>query len=338
MNFGWEIDAYGSHGSRLTACLEAAALAPSVHNSQPWRFQVSPGQIDVVLDPDRVLRAIDPRGREAWISVGAALLNLRVAVLAAGRVPMSRLLPDPRRPELAATVTIGAPYRPDPTVHALAGAIPRRRTNRRPFRDIEVRDEVLDQLITAARSEGATLAITDPVGREAVLSLAVTANHWQRTDAAYVEELRTWTAVPPGSTSGIPARSLGPVDARGSLPLRDFGVAHPEATRRVARFEDAPTVAILYTTGDEPQDWLRAGQAMQRALLTATVRGVANTPITAPTEQPELRALLGDDDMGHVAQLILRLGYGEPVPPTPRRPIAELVDVVEAPRRPSVEV
>src|SRR5262249_39091739 len=154
--------------------------------------------------------AIDPRGREAWISVGAAILNLRLAMLAAGRVPMSRLLPDPREPTLAATVRVGAPYRPEETVRALAGAIPRRRTTRRPFRDIEVRDEVLDQLADAARAEGATFAATDPTGRESVLSLAVTANHWQRHDPAYVEELRAWTAVPISSTSGIPSQSLGP--------------------------------------------------------------------------------------------------------------------------------
>jgi nitroreductase len=327
MMVGWEIDRSGSHGRNLAGCLEAGTLAPSVHNSQPWRFRVAPDRIDVMLDKDRVLPAIDPQAGEAWISVGAAILNLRVAILAAGRVPMSRLLPDPRRPELAATVTLGGTHRPDQSVRALASAIPLRRTNRRPFRDIEVRDDVLDQLAAAARTEGATFATTDPVGRQFVLSIARTANNWQREDPAYVEELRAWTAVPAGSTSGIPARSLGPVDERGLLPMRDFGAAHPLASRRIARFEDAPTVAILCTTGDSPRDWLGAGQAMERVLLTATVRGVANTPITAPTEQPALRSQLGDEYLRQVPQVILRLGYGNPVPPTPRRPIAEVVDV-----------
>ena len=329
MMFGWEVDLYGSHGRKLAECLEAAVLAPSVHNTQPWRLRLVPGRVDVLLDRDRLLPVIDPGAREAWMSVGAAILNLRVAVLAAGRMPMSRLLPDPHTPEHAATITFGGPHQPDETIQMLAGAIPKRRTNRRPFRDIEVRDEVLDQLTAAARVEGARLAVTDPVIREAVLSLALTANQWQRSDPAYVEELRTWTAVPDDSTSGIPARSLGPVDARGALPLRDFGLAHPEAPRRIAPFEYAPTVAIVYTAGDTPLDWLRAGQAMERVLLTATVRGVCNTPITAPTELPELRALLGDEHIGQVAQVILRLGYGNPVPSTPRRPVRDVIEIAE---------
>ncbi len=331
MTLGWEIDPYGQHGARLTGCLESAALAPSVHNSQPWRLRISPDRVDVLLDPARQLTAIDPSGREAWISIGAAILNLRIAVLAAGQVPMTQLLPDPdEQPDLAATIMVGGPYRPDEAVRALATAIPRRRTNRRPFRDIEVRDEVLDQMSGAARVEGATMVVTDPIAREAVLGLVRTANAWQRDDPAYIEELRDWTAVPEGSDAGIPTGSFGPVDDRDVLPLRDFGAGHPDVTRRIGRFEDAPTLTVLYTAGDGRLAWLRAGQAMERVLLTATVRGVASTPMTAPTELSELRGLLDDTAAARYAQLILRLGYGDPVPATPRRPIHEFVEIANA--------
>jgi nitroreductase len=315
-------------GHRLTACLEAAAAAPSVHNSQPWRFRVAPGVVDVLIDEGRLLHAIDPHAREAWMSVGAAVLNLRVALLADGRTPFTRLLPDPAEPALAARIVIGRPHQPDMTVRALASAIPKRRTNRRPFRDIEVRGEVLDQLAVAARTEGATMAIADEVGRMGILALIRTANEWQREDVAYLDELRDWTGVDPERRDGIPARSLGALDRDDVLPLRDFGAVHPELPRRLARFEAAPTVVVLYTLGDGRYEWLRAGQAMERVLLTATVRGVANTPMTAPIETAELRGLLAEDATHRVAQVILRLGYGDPVPATPRRPVAEMVDVV----------
>jgi nitroreductase len=315
-------------GPRLTACLEAAAAAPSLHNSQPWRFRISPGVIDVLVDKERLLHAIDPDGREAWISVGAAILNLRVALLADGRTPFARLLPDPTEPDLAARIVIGRPYQPDMTVKALASAIPKRRTNRRPFRDIEVRDEVLDQLAAAARTEGAAMAVADEPGRQGILGLTRAANDWQHDDPGYLNELRNWTDVDLERRDGIPARSLGPVDRDGVLPLRDFGAGHPELPRRLARFEPAPTVVVLYTAGDGCHEWLRAGQAMERVLLTATVRGVANTPMTAPIETPELRGLLTDDATHRVPQVILRLGYGDPVPATPRRPVDEMVGVV----------
>lgn len=329
MTLGHEIDSHGPQSTNLIACLEAAAMAPSIHNSQPWRFRVAGDRIEVMLDQDRLLSAIDPTGREAWMSVGAALLNLRVAMLAGGRVPLSQLLPDARRPEVAASVRFGGHYRPDATVRALFGAIPIRRTNRRPFRDIEVRGEVLNQLAVAARVEGATMVTTDAIGRRSLLAVVETANNWQRESTGYMEELRIWTAVPADGSAGIPARSFGPLDESGGLPLRDFGAAYPDLPRRQRPFEHTPTLVILYTTGDEPCDWLRAGQAMERVLLTATVRGVANTPISAPTEEPTLRALLGDEFGDHVAQVVLRLGYGEPVPPTPRRPITDLVDIIE---------
>jgi nitroreductase len=313
-------------GSRLTTCLESAILAPSVHNSQPWRFRIHQDRIDVLIDPTRRLPAIDPAGREAMISVGAAVLNLRVAILAAGRIPLTQLLPDVEEPDVVARIALSGQHRADGTVRALASAISKRRTNRRPFRDIEVRDEVIDQLSAAARAEAATLAVADPIGREAILGLVRTANDWQRDDEGYIDELATWTEFDPLRRDGIPARSFGPTDDTDVMPLRDFGLAHPDVPRRMARFEIAPTVVVLYTTGDGPLQWLRAGQAMERVLLTATVRGVSNTPMTAPTELPELRALLSDPDDGRVAQVILRLGYGDPCPPTPRRPLADVVE------------
>jgi nitroreductase len=304
-------------------------MAPSIHNSQPWGFRVIGDRIEVMLNRNRLLSVIDPSGREAWMSVGAALLNLRVAILAGGRVPLSTLLPDPSRPDLAASVRLGRQLRPDATIRALCAAIPVRRSNRRPFRDIEVRAEVLNQLAGAARVEGATMVTMDALGRRSVVAIAETANSWQRESSEYIEELRIWTAVPLDARAGIPAQSFGPLDESGALPLRDFGAAHPDLPRRQRPFEHTPTLAILYTTGDQPRDWLRAGQAMERVLLTATVRGVATTPISAPTEEPELRALLGDEFGDHVAQVILRLGYGDPVPSTPRRPVSDFVEVIE---------
>jgi len=312
----------------LIDCIEAATLAPSVHNSQPWRFRVSHDRVDVVTDVDRRLLTVDPSGREAMISVGAAILNLRVAILSFGRTPMTTLLPDPHDPRVAATVVLGPAHRPDTTVRSLASAISKRRTNRRPFRDVEVRDEVLDQLAVAARVEGGHLAIADDTSRNSILALVRTANEWQAEDAAYTEELWNWTERPSASGDGIPVRSFGPVDDREVLPLRDFGAARPETPRRLARFEATPTIAVLYSATDRPVDWLRAGQALERVLLTATVRGVATTPITAPTELPELRRLLDAGDDIRCAQVILRLGYGSPCPPTPRRPVSDVVTVV----------
>jgi len=166
---------YDQIGRVTRACLAAAILAPSVHNSQPWRFRVHRSWIDVLADRSRQLSVIDPGGRELIISVGAAVLNLRVAILGHGRVPILRIFPDPSSPDLVARVILGPVTVPDPTVRALLAAIPRRHTNRRPFSAASVPAPVVDELVAAAVAEGATLATADPSGRDAILGLAATA-------------------------------------------------------------------------------------------------------------------------------------------------------------------
>lgn len=323
MNVGWGTDPLGA---TWATCLQSAIAAPSVHNSQPWRFRLGSLHVDVFVDPSRRLAGIDPMGREAMISVGAAVLNLRVAILAAGRVPLTQLLPSPDEPELAARITLGAPHQPDATVRALASAIGQRRTNRRPFREIEIRGEVIDQLTTAARVEAVTLTVADPIGREAIFDVVRSAQEAHAHDQRYLAELANWTALDPMFGEGVPAQSFGPSHEWADVPVRDFGLAHPDVRRRHAWFEAAPTVVMLSTGADTPVQWLRAGQAMERVLLTATVRGVANTPMTALTELPELRGMLSESGDRRIVQVILRLGYGDPCAPTPRRPLADVLE------------
>ncbi|HKS98812.1 MAG TPA: nitroreductase family protein [Rugosimonospora sp.] len=320
----WTVNRAGQPGAALAECLRAATAAPSIHNSQPWRFRLGHG-IEVHADRTRLLPAIDPTGRELMISLGAAILNLRLAILDHGRLPLLRLLPEPTNPDLAARVTIGHPVRPDTTIQTLAAAIPRRHTNRHPFHNTPVPADVLDELHAAADVEGARLARTDPVGRDAILSLVRTADDWQRAEHRYRAELTTWTTTDHTRPDGIPATAFGPHDSLAALPLRDFGLTRPDAPRRTATFEPHPTIVLLSTFGDSPRQWLRAGQALQRVLLTATIRGLAATPMTQPLEYAELRNLLVDTRQGMAAQVILRLGYGPPAAGTPRRPLSEVL-------------
>jgi nitroreductase len=319
----WSVAADGTPGTALTACLEAAIAAPSIHNSQPWRFVVRRGEVDVHADPGRRLTVVDPRGRELAISLGAALLNLRVAMLRHGRVPVTRLLPDRSQPDLAAQVRVGPPIDPDPTVRALAHAIPVRRTNRRPFTRVTIPDEVLAELVVAAEAEGATLTVVDDLGRDQILGLARSADRLLRRDPGYRAELGTWTGSAATRRDGVPRAAFGPWDALETLPLRDFGLTRPDEPRRSAHFEARPTLVVLATAGDTPEQWLRAGQALERVLLTATVRGLATTPLSQPLEVPALRELLTDG--AGAPQVILRVGYGPASAASPRRPLSDVV-------------
>jgi nitroreductase len=309
----------------LTACVESAVAAPSIHNSQPWRFRIHDGGVDVLADWHRRLEVIDPSGRELVISVGAAVFNLRVAVRQRGRVPVLRLLPEPGEPDLLARVVAGRPVAPHAAVDALAAAIPRRHTNRRPFAKTLVPATVFEELAAAARLEGAALRLADPVSRGAILGLVRTADQRLRAQGVYRAELTEWTLATPGRRDGVPPQAFGPWDALEALPLRDFGLTQPQLRRRSERFEPYPTIAVLSTDGDTTAHWLRSGQALQRVLLTATVHGLATTPMSQPLEIPVLRELITDTRTGRWAQVILRLGYAQPTVPTPRRPLADVL-------------
>jgi hypothetical protein len=209
-------------------------------------------------------------------------------------------------------------------IGALAEAIPHRQTNRRPFWSMPVPRTVLDAVMAAAHAEGGTLVVVDPATVPAVVDLARDAERLHRADRRYREELATWTVAEAGRADGVPPEVFGPRPELAALPLRDFDPDHTTA-RRVARFEREPTLAVLFTPGDGRHDWLRAGQALERVLLTATVHRLATTPLTQAVEVPRLRQLLSPPAGPGVVQSIIRLGYAGPVPHTPRRPLSDVL-------------
>jgi nitroreductase len=311
--------------TELLTCVEAAVAAPSLHNSQPWRFAIRPGGIDVYADRRHQLTVVDPLGREMVISLGAAVLNLRLAIHQSGWLPLCEAWPDPDEPDLVARVRPGPAVSPDPETVALAAAIPRRHTNRRPFERVMVPTTCLDEMAGAASAEGAVLSIADTAARSAILDLARTAELRLRAQGRYRAELASRTM--PGRTRRDPVRPQpgGAWNALETMPLRDFGLTMPEPRRHHEELEPYPTVLVLSTAGDEPDHWLRAGQAMQRVLLVATVHGLVATPTSRPLELPELRDLITARGSGMRAQLVLRVGYGQPAAASGRRPLADLL-------------
>lgn len=307
----------------LLDCVHAATAAPSLHNSQPWAFRLRRGAVDVYADPPRRLPVLDPAGREQLISVGAALFNLRLALRQAGYRSDVTLFPAPEDTDLVARVTAIHPAPVTPTVEALAAAIPHRHTNRRPFAHTPVPADVLEQFRDAARKEGAALAVASPPARDAILGMARSADRWLRARPGYRHELARWTGHDLRH-DGVPAAAAGPWDALETVPIRDF-TELSSLPRPSDKFEPYPTILMLATDGDQRADWVRAGQALQRVLLTATWRGLATTPIGQPVEVPAVRRMLIDPSAGLWVQMVLRIGYGQPVGRTPRRPLADVL-------------
>jgi nitroreductase len=314
------------------ALLEAATAAPSVHNSQPWLFEVGPRSIDLYADIDRQLKVADASGRSLLISCGAALLNLRVAADHLGFHPRVRLMPTPADLTHVARVDVDHRHDRPGLMDELYPAIWSRRTNRYPFWHRRIPRAVLGRMGEAVALENAILRVYDePAEVERIVRLLRDAEFEERRTPGVTEERQAWVArSAPGE--GIPRQALGPRAAGHGTPFRDLDPVGDRG-REVAPFEQAPTVALLSTVHDAPVDWVRSGQALQRALLVATNEGVSASFMNQPLEQPDLRWLVRSPltGRGHT-QMILRLGYGVPVPATPRRPISQ---VLRTPREPT---
>jgi hypothetical protein len=312
----------------ITALVESAILAPSVLNTQPWLFRSRAGVIDLYADPRRGLPVTDPQGRARAVSCGAALLNLRLAVFASGRIPVLRLLPDPSDPDHLAEVRIGGRHVATPVEQRLHSAIPLRRTNRLPFSSDGLEREVVPALVEAAAIEGGILHVLARSEVPDIIRSVRAADRALRRDQAARREILGWIRRNPSARDGISQLALGPAPRDPSAMVRDFAMATPIEGRGSADFETSPTLAVLYTRGDSPAEWVVAGQALQRVLLTATTHDVSSSLLTQPLEMPGLRGLLRVPTVGPVVpQALLRLGYGGTVPPTPRRPLAEVFDI-----------
>jgi nitroreductase len=309
----------------IAELMAAAGAAPSMHNTQPWRFRVLHARqtIELLADPERALPYSDPDGRGVHIACGAALFNLCLAAAVAGREPEVHLLPDPGRPLLLATVRLAGQHRVQEAERELHAAIGHRHTNRGPFSNRQLPPGVRAELTEAAALEGAVLHLLDHNETVRVLCLAHDAEREQLADPAYRAELARW-AGGERDREGIPDSALGPRAPDGPTPVRDFTPGHPGPVN-YAWFEEAPQLAVLSTERGGQATWLRAGRALQRVWLTATDRGIAVCPLTQPLETAGAWLVRDPRSGSGQPQMILRIGYGLPDSATPRRPASEWV-------------
>ncbi|NUS42694.1 MAG: NAD(P)H nitroreductase [Mycobacteriaceae bacterium] len=316
----------------IEAALTLAVRAPSIHNTQPWRWRVGDQSVHLYADTARQLSAADPDQRELLLSCGAALHHARVAFAALGWASLVHRLPNPAEPDHLAAIEL-VTHRPTASEVALSAAIPRRRTDRRRYGDWPLPAGHMQLLIERAAGYGSVLRRIEPGPAHARLSWALHAAAQAHLNSpAYRSELAAWSGRH-AATDGVPARNATFGRAGDEFPARHFSAP---VLRDPGRGPDGAALLALGTASDDRLSRLRAGEALSATLLTAANIGLASCLITEPLEMPDIRAAVRRDVLGDGAfpMAVLRIGWAPagagPIPSTPRRPLRDVLDPIES--------
>lgn len=310
---------------QIDVLLSAAVAAPSMHNTQPWRFEVNGHVIDVFLDGSRALPAEDPTGRAMRIAAGAATFNLRCAAASIGLATWFGLIPDPQDPDLVARIVVQPAGEPDHVFQRLAHEIPRRHTSREPVRPVHLTADDRTALVEAALAEGAELTWLQAEEVHEVLGMLIDTDLREIGDWHRRAERAHWVGGE-RATDGVPSSVLGPRSSAYPSPVRDMGTKPADQTRARASFEEDPALAVLSTEGDTPTDQLMAGLALQRVLLTATREGLKASFLNQPLEFDDLRRnVQRTTGKPGYAHMVIRFGHSTVKHTTPRRPVSVVV-------------
>ncbi|AHH97002.1 NAD(P)H nitroreductase [Kutzneria viridogrisea] len=321
--------ANGPDRQTIRSAVALATRAPSLHNSQPWRWRAAEHSLHLFADASRLLPATDPEGRDLLLSCGASLHHLQVALAAEGWASTVHRLPNPNRPDHLAAVEFHS-KEPERRDVELAAAIPRRHTDRRGYSSWEVPVALLDELAIVASDQGSALvAATDATARFQLASAMAKAALRQEADSEYAAELATWTGRSPFVVEGVPATVI-PASGRRHEDTTMRAFPNGLLTEPAGEESDAGALLVLATARDDVVWRLRAGEAMSAVLLAATDFRLATCPLSQVFELPDTRTLVRDRVLGGFGypQVVLRVGWAPvrsaPLPATPRRPLDEV--------------
>jgi len=314
----------------IARAVELACRAPSLHNSQPWRWVASPTALDLFTDPHRVVRSTDSSGREAIISCGAVLDHLRTAMAAAGWRTHVEEFPNPNRLEHLASIYFTPLEYVTQAWRDRADAISRRRSDRLPFEPPKDWQTFETTLRLAFGSDLVAIEGLADSARPLLLEASRLTEGLRRDDDFYHRELQWWTAAFRQS-EGIPPSDLVSRSEADRVGVDRRFPSSVVSDRRAATAQDQAKILVLSTAEDTRTDALHAGQALSKVLLECTIAGLATCPLTHITELEASRDIIRDLLVTNaMPQVLIRVGTAPDAeslpPPTPRRSLFEVLE------------
>ena len=344
----WEIKegnfpAKGKSEDKLQFLIRYAILAPSSHNSQPWKFSIRGNEIRVFADKTRWLKVADADQRELNISIGCALENLIIAAEHFGYAHQEDYFPE-GEDSLVAIVKLTSQGRIEKTRDPfLFEQIPRRYTNHNIYETREIPEAEMTRLHACiyeegfwifSTNEGPYIRFTEAELRRQIDELITRADSIQLTDRAYKEELGFWIGQGAFGTPWLMAKV-------GQLAVTYINISKGQTKKDSEMLLSAPALVALASAADDRKCQVITGQIFDRIALTATNLGMAIHPMSQILEVPQIKAELREllevpevkteiaklSPEEHVfPQQTFRLGYADPEKEhTPRRTVEEVL-------------
>ena len=315
----------------LRLIVAGATRAPSVHNTQPWRWRATARTLELHADRTRSLPATDPEGRNLVISCGAALHHAQVVAGALGWATLVDRHPEPDRPDLLARLEL-SPAPPAPNGADVLAAVEERCTDRRRFTSWPVPEERLDHLATVANQWGTrATALTDVTERFLAERLVLRAGEIQRRDQGAMSEQAAW--LERSAVDGIPVAALEDSGRGSGARTHRFEAAPPHLGVEEPDVQGSDGLVALYAAHDDPITWLRAGEGLSALWLTATRSGLSVVPLSQVIEVEQTRRAFRAEVLGGLAEplVLVRVGWQAMnrgrLPRTPRRSVGEVLQV-----------
>ncbi|MEV0270422.1 MAG: nitroreductase [Hamadaea sp.] len=309
----------------LAHAAEVASAAPSIHNSQPWRWEVDGDRLELYAERSRQLAATDPEGRMLTISCGATLHHARLALAGWGWQTQVDRLPDGEG-DLLARIRLEGAIPITAEAEQLFRTIGHRHTDRRPVANRPVPPDALQALAAAAYAEGARLQLLHTEQVDDLASATAHAAEIDASDPAIQAELTDW-AGGQRTELGLPDEVIPSRPPQTNVASREFGGS---GSLPIGDDHDKTAAyGLLYGDEDNQLGWLRGGEALSALWLTAVRLGLGIMPISEPVEVPAGRQILRRS-LSYLGWPYLAVRVGIPADgtepeATPRLPASETV-------------